>query len=75
MACDPELDHIVRLSAFSADPEAAGDLPRRHALREQALEESGMDWTHLQPTWFMQMMLEYAPGGRMDLPGGQGRIP
>ena len=33
-----------------------------------------MAWTHLRPTWFMQMMLEYAPGGRLDLPGGTGRI-
>jgi len=74
-ARDAELDHIVRLSAMSADAEATGDLSRRHGLRELALEESGMDWTHLQPTWFMQMMLEYAPGGRLDLPGGEGRIP
>jgi uncharacterized protein YbjT (DUF2867 family) len=74
-ARDAELEHIVRLSAMSADAEADGDLSRRHGQRELALEESGMDWTHLQPTWFMQMMLEYAPGGHMDLPGGDGRIP
>jgi uncharacterized protein YbjT (DUF2867 family) len=65
---------IVRLSAMSADPEATSDLSRRHGLREKALEASGVAWTHLRPTWFMQMMLEYAPGGRLDLPGGNGRL-
>ncbi len=68
------VERIVRLSAMSADPDAKSDLSRRHGLRERALEESGMAWTHLRPTWFMQMMLEYAPGGRLDLPGGTGRI-
>ena len=68
------VEKIVRLSAMSADPDAKSDLSRRHGLRERALEESGMAWTHLRPTWFMQMMLEYAPGGRLDLPGGTGRI-
>jgi uncharacterized protein YbjT (DUF2867 family) len=68
------IEKVVRLSAMSADPDATSDLSRRHGLRERALEESGLAWTHLRPTWFMQMMLEYAPGGRLDLPGGQGRI-
>jgi uncharacterized protein YbjT (DUF2867 family) len=68
------VERIVRLSAMSADPDATSDLSRRHGLRERALEESGLAWTHLRPTWFMQMMLEYAPGGRLDLPGGTGRI-
>jgi uncharacterized protein YbjT (DUF2867 family) len=74
IARDAGVEKIVRLSAMSADPDAASDLSRRHGLRERALEESGLAWTHLRPTWFMQMMLEYAPGGRLDLPGGEGRI-
>lgn len=74
IAREAGVEKIVRLSAMSADPDAASDLSRRHGLRERALEESGLAWTHLRPTWFMQMMLEYAPGGRLDLPGGEGRI-
>ncbi len=68
------VERVVRLSAMSADPQAKSDLSRRHGLREKALEKSGLAWTHLRPTWFMQMMLEYAPDGRLDLPGGDGRI-
>lgn len=70
-----KLDHIVRLSALSADAQSPAMLPRRHGEREKALERSEIGWTHLQPTWFMQMMLEYAPGGVIAVPGGQGRIP
>ncbi len=66
--------HVVRLSARSADLNSREDLARRHGLAEQALERSGLAWTHIRPSWFMQMMFSYAPGGRMELPGGEGRI-
>jgi len=66
--------HVVRLSARSADVNSKDDLARRHGLAERALEQSGLAWTHIRPSWFMQMMFEYAPGGRMELPGGEGRI-
>lgn len=68
------LQHVVRLSARSADITSSDDLARRHGLAEQALEDSGVAWTHIRPSWFMQMMFEYAPGGRMALPGGEGKI-
>jgi uncharacterized protein YbjT (DUF2867 family) len=66
--------HVVRLSARSADINSKDDLARRHGLAEQVLERSGLAWTHIRPSWFMQMMFEYAPGGHMELPGGEGRI-
>ncbi len=66
--------HVVRLSARSADINSTDDLARRHGVAEQVLERSGLEWTHIQPSWFMQMMFGYAPGGRMELPGGEGRI-
>ena len=68
------LRHVVRLSARSADINATDDLARRHGLAEQVLEQSGLAWTHIRPSWFMQMMFEFAPGGRLELPGGEGRI-
>lgn len=74
-ARDHDLDHIVRLSALSADPKSSSDLARRHGLRDQALERSEIGWTHLRPTWFMQMLFEYAPGGVIAVPGGKGHIP
>jgi len=74
-ARDHDLDHIVRLSALNADPHSPSDLTRRHGLRDQALERSEIGWTHLRPTWFMQMLFEYAPGGIIAVPGGDGHIP
>ena len=68
------VERIVRLSAMSADPDAKSDLSRRHGLRERALEESGMAWTHLRPTWFMQMMLEYAPEAALIFPEARGGL-
>lgn len=41
--------HVVRLSAMGAE---YGDSPLRQV--EQHLEASGLDWTLLRPSWFMQ---------------------
>ncbi|MBB5959501.1 uncharacterized protein YbjT (DUF2867 family) [Saccharothrix tamanrassetensis] len=35
---------------------------------EAAVEDSGLEWTHLQPVEFMANMLEWAPSVRADLP-------
>jgi uncharacterized protein YbjT (DUF2867 family) len=52
---------IVRLSALGADLNAPIALARWHAQAEKLLEESGIAYTHLQPHYFMQNMLEFAP--------------
>jgi uncharacterized protein YbjT (DUF2867 family) len=48
--------HIVKLSVIGANPEAPN---RTHAKVEQALKESGMAWTLLRPTGFMQNTLAW----------------
>jgi uncharacterized protein YbjT (DUF2867 family) len=46
--------HIVRLSALGANPYAASGLVRGHGRCEAQLEDSGLAWTLLRPSFFMQ---------------------
>jgi len=48
------VQHVVRLSAMGADPAAASGLLRCHGQCEAQLEASGLAWTSLRPTIFMQ---------------------
>lgn len=52
--------HIVRLSAAGADPSADGWLPRNHGQVDQALEESGLGYTILRPTFFQDNIINYS---------------
>ena len=51
--------HVVKLSVIRASPEAPLRFARTHAKVEQALRDSGMDWTLLRPTSFMQNTLSW----------------
>ena len=51
--------HVVKLSVIGASPEAPLRFARTHAKVEQALRDSGMDWTLLRPTSFMQNTLSW----------------
>jgi uncharacterized protein YbjT (DUF2867 family) len=67
--------HIVRLSgSFMVDLEAPVQLDRWHAQAEQALERSGIAYTHLRPSFFMQNVLVLGASGTLALPLGQARI-
>ena len=46
--------HIVKLSVFGADPQSPVLLTRPHALVEQHIRNSGLDYTILRPNSFMQ---------------------
>jgi uncharacterized protein YbjT (DUF2867 family) len=58
-AADAGVEHVVRHSAIGA---GTGDrLPMRwHRAAERAVEESGVAYTHLRPTFFMQNLLGQA---------------
>ncbi len=56
------VQHVVKLSAFGADPNSSIMLGRWHGESEKELEASGMAYTHLQPNGFMQNMLPLAQG-------------
>jgi uncharacterized protein YbjT (DUF2867 family) len=52
--------HIVKFSAMTADPNSPSMFPRWHGQTEQQIRESGMQWTFLRPTFFMQNFLGLA---------------
>jgi uncharacterized protein YbjT (DUF2867 family) len=51
--------HIVRLSALGADPHVSSGLLRCHAKCEMQLEDSGLAWTILRPSFFMQNLGQF----------------
>lgn len=52
--------HIVKQSAMTADPNSRARFPRIHGQVEQLIRESGLEWTFLRPTFFMQNLLGLA---------------
>jgi uncharacterized protein YbjT (DUF2867 family) len=54
--------HVVKLSLIGASEEAPLRFARSHAKVEHALKESGMAWTLLRATGFMQNTLGWARG-------------
>ena len=62
--------HVAVLSALAAGSEGAVKglevLQRRHAVVEEAVEASGMTWTHVRPGMFMANMLGWAESIRTD---------
>lgn len=54
------VEHVVRISASGADPQAPLELGRKHAAAEAAVAESGLPWTVLRPTFFMDNFLTQA---------------
>src|SRR3954468_4423257 len=53
--------HVVKLSMIGASPEAPLRFARTHGTVEAALRQSGMGWTLLRPTGFMQNTLAWGP--------------
>jgi uncharacterized protein YbjT (DUF2867 family) len=70
--------HIVKLSAMGADPNASMTFGRWHGEGEKRLEESGIAYTHLRPSAFMQNILAFAaPIARQGMifqPAGDAKI-
>lgn len=50
---------VVKLSAYGAHADAANPFFRGHARVERLLEESGLEWTSLRPSFFMQNWVIY----------------
>lgn len=70
--------HVVRVSSLGAAPSARARIPRVHGEAEKQLENTGLGWTHLRPSFFMQNLLWHAPqiakSGRFGLPTGSGAM-
>jgi uncharacterized protein YbjT (DUF2867 family) len=46
--------HVVLSSGIGAGPDAAVQFGRWHGENQERLKQSGLDWTFVQPTFFMQ---------------------
>lgn len=72
------LKHLVKFSGMGASIEAPIEIGRLHGLAEQMVEESGVPFTHLRPTSFMQNTLALAgtikSQGVFYQPAGEARI-
>jgi len=51
--------HIVKLSVMGADSEPGIALGRMHRGAEKAIKDSGIAWTMLRPTFFMENFFNY----------------
>lgn len=49
--------HVVMCTGLGASPEARLTFGRWHSETQELLKQSGMDWTLVQPTYFMQNLL------------------
>ncbi|MFV1957469.1 MAG: SDR family oxidoreductase [bacterium] len=71
--------HIVRQSGMGADADAGITLGRWHWAVEQAIENTGIKWTHIRPNSFMQNFAAFfsqsiKEQGAFYLPWGDGSI-
>ncbi|MEV6365485.1 SDR family oxidoreductase [Micromonospora musae] len=66
--------HIVRLSAIGAAHDAPTRNGRLHALSDAELQNSGLGWTILRPTNFMQNLLSTLSGEELYGLYGEGRV-
>jgi len=53
------VQHIVKLSQYAADKASPVRFLRYHAVVEQAIQASGLDYTFLRPNLFMQGLLNF----------------
>lgn len=66
--------HIVRMSTMGVHEKSYLPIFHWHADCERQLEDSGLAYTHLRPSWVMQNFLFFVVGGRIRLPAGEGRV-
>lgn len=68
------VSHVVRLSAIGAGHDAPTRNGRLHALSDNELQASGLDWTVIKPAFFMQNLLGSVNGATLYGPTGEGRL-
>ena len=71
--------HIVKLSAMGADSEPGIQLGRWHREIEKYIEDSGIAYTFLRPSSFMQNFVNYNADtikreGKIYMPTGNGKV-
>ena len=51
------VQHVVLATGLGASPKAGLTFGKWHSEAQELLKESGLDWTFIQPTYFMQNLL------------------
>jgi uncharacterized protein YbjT (DUF2867 family) len=72
------IKHIVRLSVMGADADPGFILGRQHFAAEREIRASGIAWTMLRPSFFMDNFVNYYgvdpnKDGHVFLPNGDGK--
>lgn len=68
--------HIVKFSAMTAHPDCPSQFPCWHGQIEEKIQASGISWTFLRPTFFMQNLLsltEMIKQGTIYQPAGDAK--
>ncbi|MGB3258235.1 MAG: NAD(P)H-binding protein [Ornithinimicrobium sp.] len=74
-AADEGVAHIVYTSFDGAAPDAEFTLGRDHADAEEAIRETGMQWTFLRNNFYADLLPFFGDaGGVIRGPAGQGRV-
>jgi uncharacterized protein YbjT (DUF2867 family) len=72
------VEHVVKFSGLGAAADSDFRFTRMHAQVEAYLESSGLAWTHLRPSQFMQVYFREVPtivkDGAIRLPLGDARL-
>ena len=74
-AADAEVRHVVYTSFLGASPTATFTLAQDHAVTEGVLRASGMAWTFLRDSFYLDLLPEFADqDGVIRGPAGAGRV-
>lgn len=69
------VSHVVYTSFLGASPTATFTLARDHAVTEEQLRTSGMAWTFLRDSFYLDLLPEFAgEDGLIRGPAGEGRV-
>jgi uncharacterized protein YbjT (DUF2867 family) len=72
------VQHLVYLSSLESVPESTNPITRNHVAAENHIRESGVTWTIMRPTFFMQNFETSAPrikdAGQIVMPVGNGTV-
>lgn len=69
------VQHVVYTSFLGASPTATFALARDHAATEDHLRASGMDWTFLRDSFYLDLLPQFAgEDGVIRGPAGEGRV-
>lgn len=70
--------HLLYLSSIESVPENPNPITQMHVAAERHLQDSGLQWTMIRPSFFMQIFLTQAPrirdAGQIMFPAGEGTI-